>query len=203
MDEMDASDAIPARPPASPPAGLIVAGGNSRRFGSDKARHSVDGTPMILRVYRALSEIAKPVVVSVGTDAKSYADILPDAVPHMRDRRSNAGPMAGLDAGFRSVDAPWIVVAACDMPNATSSGFQGLLEARSPDVNAVIGRAEGRLHPLFAVYRRSPTLDAIEACWETETFALFALLDRLRIRAVDVAPRWVHNVNRKRDVPGE
>ena len=55
----------------------------------------------------------------------------------------------------------------------------------------------------FAVYRRRPTLEAMEACWEAESFALFALLDHLQVRSVDVAPQLVRNVNRREDVPDE
>lgn len=182
-------------------AGLIVAGGSSRRFGRDKARHPVAGTPMIARVYDALAEVADPVVVSVGAGAASYTDVLPGDVPHVRDRYADAGPLAGLDAGFRAVQSPWVLVAACDMPHVTPDGFRTLLRFRDEHIDAIVGRtSDDRLHPLFACYRRERTLDAIQVCLSEEQYALHALLDRIAVRDVEVSCYVVHNVNRPQDL---
>jgi molybdopterin-guanine dinucleotide biosynthesis protein A len=182
-------------------AGLIVAGGGSRRFGDDKARHRIAGMPMIARVHSALAAVADPVVVSVGTTGASYADVLPSDIVHVRDRHADAGPLAGLDAGFRAVRSDWVLVAACDMPHVTPDGFCTLLRGRHEAVDAVVGCSdEGRLHPLFACYRRERTLDAVQACLSEEAYALFALLDRLAVRDVEVPSDVVHNVNRPQDL---
>ncbi len=186
-----------------PVAGLIVAGGNSRRFGRDKARHPVAGTPMIARVYDALGEVADPVVVSVGAGAAFYTDVLPSGVPHVRDRYADAGPLAGLDAGFRWLRAPWVLVAACDMPHVTPDGFRTLLRFRDEHTDAIVGRTrDDRLHPLFACYRRGRVLEAVEGCLSAKKLALHAMLERLAVRAVAIPSRIIHNVNRPEDLGG-
>jgi molybdopterin-guanine dinucleotide biosynthesis protein A len=182
-------------------AGLIVAGGASRRFGHDKARHPIDGVPMIARVHDALAAVTHPVVVSVGPDAASYADVLPEDTQHVHDQHENAGPLAGLEAGFRALSADWVLVAACDMPHVTPDGFRALLTARNASADAIVARSEdGRRHPLFACYQRTQALDAIQHNLSEGTLALHALLDRLAVREVAVASRVVHNVNRPRDL---
>lgn len=182
-------------------AGLLLAGGKSQRFGKDKARHPVDGVPMIRRVYLALSAVADPVIISVGAEGTSYADVLPVHVRHVEDREVNAGPLAGLQAGFQAVQAPWLLVASCDLPNVTPDGFRTLLSARRPDIDAVVARTpDDRWHPLFAAYRREPTQTAVEACLEEKSYALHALLDRMRVQEVQVSPSLVHNVNRQSDI---
>lgn len=156
---------------------------------------------MIRRVYEALHAVAAPVIVSVGEEEPSYADVLPADVPHVTDRHSSAGPLAGLEAGLSTVEAPWILVAACDLPYVTPEGVRTLLSARRPDVDAVVARTpDERWHPLFAGYRREPVQEAVEACFEAETYALHALLDRLDVQAVTVSPELVHNVNRPSDL---
>lgn len=184
-----------------PAAGLIVAGGASRRFGRDKARHPVDGAPMIARVHEALATVAHPVVVSVGTGDASYADVLPDDVTHVRDRHADAGPLAGLDAGFRALSSAWVLVAACDMPHVTPDGFRALLRARTASADVIVARSEdGRRHPLFACYRRERSLQSIRHCLSEGEYALHALLDRLAVCEVAVSSRIVHNVNRPHDL---
>ncbi len=178
-----------------------MAGGQSRRFGRDKARHSVDGVPMIRRVYEALHAVAVPVLVSVGAEEPSYADVLPADVRHVTDRHSAAGPLAGLEAGLRTVETPWVLVVACDLPNVTPEGVRTLLSARAPDVDAVVARTpDERWHPLFAGYRREPVLEAVKARLDAEEYALHSLLDRLTVRQVEVSSHLVHNVNRPSDL---
>lgn len=178
-----------------------MAGGESRRFGADKARHPVDGLPMLRRVYEALDAVAESVVVSVGAEGTSYADVLPSDVRHVQDRRPDAGPLSGLEAGFQALEFPWVLVAACDLPNVTAEGFQTLLSRCGPDVDAVVARTpDDQWHPLFAAYRREPTLAAVVACLDDGEYALHALLDRLSVRAVSVSPTLVHNVNRPSDL---
>lgn len=182
-------------------AGLLLAGGQSRRFGQDKARHPVDGVPMIRRVYEALSDAVESVIVSVGAEDASYDDVLPSGVDYVVDRHPDAGPAAGLEAGFRSLDASWVLVAACDMPFVTPDGFRMLLSVRRPDDHAVVARTpDDQWHPLCAAYRREKGLQAIEACLAAEEYALHALLDRLTVREVQVSSDLVHNVNRRGDI---
>lgn len=192
MGRASSSDAV---------AGLIVAGGASRRFGRDKARHPVAGTPMITRVHDALAAVAAPIVVSIGPTDASYADVLPADVEHVRDRHADAGPLAGLEAGFRAVSSAWVLVAACDMPHVTPDGFRTLLQARSAAADALVGRSDdGRWHPLFACYRRAPTQQAVQRCLSGGDHALHALLDRLAVHPVAIPSRTVHNVNRPQDL---
>ena len=182
-------------------AGLIIAGGSSRRFGRDKARHPVDGTPMIVRVYGALATVAAPVIVSVDAAGASYADVLPVDVEHVHDRHKDAGPLAGLDAGFRALSSTWVLVAACDMPHVTPDGFHVLLRARDKAADAIVARSEdGRWHPLFACYRRERTLQAVQRGLSENEYALHVLLDRLTVREVAIPSGIVHNVNRPHDL---
>lgn len=77
--------------------GAVLAGGTSRRFGSDKALAPVDGTPMLDHVVKTLApQVAELVICGRGWPNRHT---LPDATP---DR---IGPLAGLEAALRHAAA--------------------------------------------------------------------------------------------------
>jgi len=73
--------------------GAVLAGGASRRFGSDKALAPMGGTPMLDHVVKTLT----PQVAEVVICGRSWANLrtLPDA---SADR---IGPLAGLESALR------------------------------------------------------------------------------------------------------
>lgn len=133
-------------------AGVVLAGGRSRRFGADKARHRIDGRTMVERVASALSTVCPTVFVSLGIDTPPFAV---SELRYVRDRYIDSGPLAGIHAALEEVATPWLLVAACDMPFITPDALRRILAARAPDVDAVVAcDARGDLHPLCGCYRR-------------------------------------------------
>ncbi|MGB0715481.1 MAG: molybdenum cofactor guanylyltransferase, partial [Phycisphaerae bacterium] len=49
-------------------AGVILCGGYSRRMGSDKARIELQGETVLSRVFRSMSSVVTPVLVSCRPD---------------------------------------------------------------------------------------------------------------------------------------
>jgi molybdopterin-guanine dinucleotide biosynthesis protein A len=91
--------------------GAVLAGGQSRRFGSDKAVAMVDGVAMLDRVARALARECEAVIV-IGRDWPGLVRV--------EDRpRPGLGPLGGLagalayarEAGFDAV-----LTSGCDLP---------------------------------------------------------------------------------------
>ncbi len=177
---------------------LVLAGGKSKRFGADKARHVVEGRAMIERVVEVVAPMAAALLISVGQEGVDYG------VPGSRqvvDRVEDAGPLAGLHAGLAEARTPWLLAVACDMPFLTPAVVQALLAARGPDVEAVVARTpDGRSHPLCACYHQN-TLPAVEAHLAAGTLAMHALLDRLKnVSFVDLPAGPLRNVNRVSDL---
>ncbi|MEL0081502.1 MAG: molybdenum cofactor guanylyltransferase [Gammaproteobacteria bacterium] len=99
------------------PSGLILAGGQSRRFsGNTKALLLIDGETMISLVARHLaaeSRIAE-LIISSNTEHAEYSR-LADAV--ISDQIGDHwGPLAGLHSGLTKAASDWMIVAACDQP---------------------------------------------------------------------------------------
>ena len=181
--------------------GLVLAGGQSRRFGTDKARHRVDGRPMIARVYATVRAVARPVWVSVQQAGDRYDDVLPGSVRHVADPQPEAGPLAGLLAGCRAAETTWLLAGSCDLPYLTADVLRSLLDVRAPSVDAVVPETpDGQHHPLCALYRRPTVEPVIEALLVEECRAVRALLHRLTTDRISVPAAPLRNVNRKDDL---
>ncbi len=181
-----------------PITGLILAGGASRRFGTDKARVAVGGRAMIARVYDAVAAVTDEVLVSVregGADYGLAVRVVADAVP-------GAGPLAGLEAGLRACRTPWLLVVACDMPFLTVAALETLIRRCAPGVAAIVGEtADGRMQPLCACYHRS-VLPVVEAHLRTGRRAMWDLVEHIDpVRRVPLPPAATRNVNRPEDLP--
>ena len=97
------------------PSAYILAGGRSRRFGSDKARAELDGRPLILRVADVLRAVCGEVVVVADRPGK-YDDL---GLPTIADRRTGLGPVAGLETVLTDRLARYgpggAILASCDL----------------------------------------------------------------------------------------
>jgi molybdopterin-guanine dinucleotide biosynthesis protein A len=90
----------------------ILAGGKSRRFGSNKALAPWRGRRLIDAVVGAARAVSHTVFI-VANDAPPYKDqgldIIPDSFP-------GAGPLAGLHAALQHASGNRVLLLGCDMP---------------------------------------------------------------------------------------
>ena len=186
--------------------GVVLAGGRSSRYGSDKAFADLGGVSLVERAARALGPVARRVVVvanDVGSHAAAAWPVRPDLVPGI-------GPLGGLhtavawaaEEGLRGV-----IVLATDMPFVPSSLLEGLA-ARLDRGVAVVPASRGPrgFEPLCAAYDVA-CLPAIEAAIERGERAMISFFPHVDTRIVDLADVSRHgdpdtiffNVNRPQD----
>lgn len=124
---------------------VVLAGGRSTRFGSDKLAASAAGMPLLDRALAGLSPDAEIVVVGP-------ARALARTARFVREDPPGGGPTAALVAGLRwalETSADVIVVLPGDAPNA-GVGAQRLRDTLlSAEADVVVATdREGRLQPL-------------------------------------------------------
>lgn len=181
-------------------SGVVLAGGESRRMGTNKAFFEVDGSPMIARVVAALRQACSEVIVvakETGPYAGLGARVVTDTTPFQ-------APLVGVCSGLREVTTPWAFVAACDLPYLAPEAIRLLaLMARGHD--AAVPFVDGVWHPLHAVYSTESGL-ALEAQLAAGVRRMTAALEALRVRQVgedelreaDPSLRTLCNVNTAR-----
>lgn len=133
--------------------GLILAGGLSRRMGSNKAMSLLGGQPLLTHVIERL----RPQVSTVALNAHSgWADAfeLP-LVPDTQD--GHVGPLAGILAGMRHIsvhhpDNSHFLTVPADSPFLPGNLASFLGEHLSDDTSIVIAASSGQVHPVFGLW---------------------------------------------------
>ena len=127
--------------------GVILAGGQSSRMGSNKALLPYRGGRFIESIQRHMSGLFDELLLVTNTP-EQYAFLgcrmVPDLYPGM-------GALAGLHAGLYHSRTPHIFAMACDMPYLNESLIRALL-ARQHQADVVIPESRDGLEPLHAVY---------------------------------------------------
>lgn len=155
----------------------LLVGGDSSRFGSDKALYRWRGRALIDHVLGAFELALAPEELWIGVrSAAARSDLLAHlqdrTALYLEDRDDLEGPLASvataLTWGVR-LQRDWVFLCAVDLPAVTPGLLAGLAERAlaSPDAAAILPRpsSEGwpRLQPLCALYRPAPALEALEA----------------------------------------
>jgi molybdopterin-guanine dinucleotide biosynthesis protein A len=137
---------------SKPLYGLVLAGGESRRMGYDKALLVRDGQSQLSYIATLLGEATDQVFVS-ARDAQQD-DPERSRFTTILDRYAGIGPVAGiLSAMDTHPDADWLVV-ACDLPNIDAGTLQYLVANRTVGKPFVAYRSSygGLPEPLCAIY---------------------------------------------------
>ncbi len=160
--------------------GLILAGGDSRRMGRDKANLLLGEQTLLLRVANVLQRSFPRVVVSVRQPHSGIP------FPQVCDDPAFSGPLAGLAAGLASVSTPWVFAVACDMPFLTRPVIECLAGHRS-GYQAVVPVAQGHPQPLAAFYAAGCLEVIRNQLAAGNSNSLRAVLNDLRVCYVDEA----------------
>ena len=191
--------------------GAVLAGGASVRFGSDKAVADWFGMPLASRPMRALYGAGAKRLVYVAAQRRvDDLFVLPPGatVPsHVTDEWPGEGPLGAIVTALRamrdvsSADEV-MIVAACDLPNVTSSTVASMVNAlRASNVDLVVPRATGRLHWSLLALRSSTCLDSLTAEFQRGERAVHRAVATLSRVELDVDERLLVNVNDRHLLP--
>ena len=131
--------------------GVILAGGESRRFGREKAFTALGGAPMASWGVRALE--AAGLAVGIVSDEEGAEATL--GVPARPDLEAGLGPIGGLWAALqwaRERGDDGVLLLGCDMPLVTEAILRTVL-GWSNTAPAVVPMGSEGPEPLCALYR--------------------------------------------------
>lgn len=165
---------------------LVLAGGQSKRMGTDKVTVEVEGETFLERGIRFWKQVPEVSEIYVGIGSEEHlaeikkdpkikalledADVIP-----VLDIHKGCGPLAGIEAAFMAGGMDYLYVSAIDVLNISEDMVPHLDEDMA---DAYIYRRDDNVEPLFGLYSNR-VLGTVSGLIEEGIFKIRKVLDRV------------------------
>jgi len=127
---------------------VILAGGESRRMGQDKASVKLANGTLLNRAIRVMQPLFKKLIISVREPRENLL------FSQLCDRGNDRGPIMGIMTALERVDTQWVFVLACDMPFISPEMVVSMATHREGR-DMVVPCVDHMLQPLAAFYSKN------------------------------------------------
>lgn len=136
-------------------AGVVLAGGQSSRYGQPKMFELFAGQPLYKHSLIALQKNQlQPLIIA--TNASLQSKFVEEKVQWIIEKQPHQGPLFALQNIMTNFpDVEWFFVVASDMPFIHADFIQTMLTFIDDRYDAIVPKQDSRLQPLAALYRRS------------------------------------------------
>jgi molybdopterin-guanine dinucleotide biosynthesis protein A len=178
--------------------GIILAGGQSSRMGTDKAMLQINGKALLEKAIEICRPVCHEILISSNnSDHENFGYII---IP---DEIKNCGPIGGIFSCLKKSETNWNFVISVDSAFVTEDFVQFLI-SETGVFDAVVPIHENGKEPLVAVYHKS-CVPAILEQLKLKDYKMHHLLNVLNTKFTN-ADSWVKkypaifkNLNRPED----
>jgi molybdopterin-guanine dinucleotide biosynthesis protein A len=166
---------------------IILAGGFSRRFGSDKGLVLLAGKPLILHVIERVSDVADEIIVVVSStnQEEKFENILNERAKIVIDKSESQSPLVGTMTGFETAKGEISLLLPCDSPLVSTQIVQFLLEMCTDRSAAIPRWSNGYIEPLQAAYHIKSALVAAKRALKQGNMNMRSMINNLgRVRYI-------------------
>lgn len=157
---------------------IVLTGGTSQRYGSDKSQALINGKPLIARILESIPSEFE--VIIVGQDphieSSSYTCVQEEPI--------GGGPVAGFKAGLQICESEIALLIATDMPFAIAKAINLLNSMKPHDEALMYVDAEGFQQPLAALYRVEAVENAFAAMGDVHGKSMRELASHLSVTQI-------------------
>lgn len=153
---------------------IVLSGGTSSRFGSDKASAKINGQTLLeLLITNLLAEGLEEIVVVGPKVALNLGKAIEGAakITFVREAPEFGGPVAAIAAAISEIQSEQVAIFATDMPFAPKflpalkarleSKLDSKLDSKLVGDAALIVDSQGFAQPLAALYQSAPLKEAL------------------------------------------
>lgn len=181
--------------------GVVLAGGQSRRFGSPKAFAEIHRKPFYQHSIEAVKPCTEKQVIITSTALKDeFKKYDHDAVVYTDEPSfAGKGPLAGIYTAMAREHAEWYVTVPTDVPLIQTCIFEHLLQYADENTQAIVPVAANRLQPLISVYHAS-VKGVLQENLKNNKQSVRQLLDRIQVKYVTFEEESPFmNINKQED----
>ncbi|MCJ7720842.1 molybdenum cofactor guanylyltransferase [Candidatus Bathyarchaeota archaeon] len=160
---------------------IILAGGFSRRFGSDKGLVVLANKPLVVHVIERISPVVDEVLLVVSSEIQKqiFEPILENKAKLIIDKDDSQSPLIGAITGFETAKGEYSLLLPCDTPLVSTKIVQFFLDLCT-NRSAVIPRwPSGYIEPLQAVYHTKSALTAAKKALAAGSMNMRSMIDNL------------------------
>jgi molybdopterin-guanine dinucleotide biosynthesis protein A len=160
---------------------MILTGGRSSRFGSNKSLAMLNGQSLLSRLLSELAENIEVVIVGPTFESQSRS------LKFIQENPVGGGPVAAVDAGLAMIDTEFVALLATDMPFAAAV-LHELANSLEASLDGLIPLdAEGVPQTLCAIYRTSALRNALVKLGNPQGRSMRSLVELLELKEIELS----------------
>lgn len=166
--------------PAASITGIVLAGGHSTRFGSNKALAIWNEQTLLERSVELIRPYCRDILIS--GDYPAYESLqckkIPDLLPDL-------GPLGGIYTAFKHTDTPYLLFLTCDMPLMNRSLIERLITDDPLKEVTLWQEIEGTLQLFPSLFSKN-ILQWIEGKIRRKELSIRSILSEVSFRLIPV-----------------
>lgn len=177
-------------------AGVILAGGRSKRMGFDKKYLTPNGEPQYRYLYNTMALVFDRVFISLSAQ-ETYTG--PEEI--VRDQFNFSGPLNGMLSSLKTIRTKGIFFVAVDMPNITKEELLTLLSHRDQSLHATcyMNKETNHIEPLFSIWEQS-SIEIITRSLTNNIYSPYQILAHHSVKRIETSnSKLFHNLNTPED----
>ena len=159
----------------------IIAGGQSRRMGRDKAFVRLGGKALIQRLLERSAALGQAETLLITNTPAAYAHL---RLPMYGDALPDKGALGGIYTALLRARCPAVLALACDMPFVNERLLHFMLMQLDAQTDVVVPRVDGYPQSLHAIYRKT-CLQPIHAQLLRDRLKIIGFFPAVRVRYLD------------------
>ncbi len=183
-------------------SGVILAGGKSSRYGTNKALVKIDGISLIERVILVMGRLFQDLILITNTPDE-YAHL---ELPMYQDLIKGLGPVGGIYTALSKISNEAGFFVACDMPLLSRELISHMVKVRG-DSDVVVPRISGMMETMHTLYGKG-CLSSIKRQIDSREYQIIRIfkdvnvqyIDEKEIRGFDPDLKSFMNINRPEEL---
>ncbi len=161
----------------------IIAGGQSRRMGRDKAFVQLGGKSLIQRLLERTADLGQAETLLITNKPAAYAHL---QLPMHGDALPGKGSLGGIYTALLNATSEFVLALACDMPFVNGDLLRFMIAQINMDIDIVVPRVDGYPQGLHAIYRKTCT-QPIREQMEANRLKIIGFYGQMRVCYLDEA----------------